>query len=105
VTAPFVPHEDIAEPPAVNVTVPVWPDPTVAVIVIAVPASRGDEGDAAIDTVEICFVIVKVAEVLDEYQLESPAFCAVIEQVPLDFCAVTVSPRVPESTQSELLVV
>jgi hypothetical protein len=48
---------------------------------------------------------VNVTEVLDAYQLLSPAFCAVIEQVPEDFCAVTVSPRVPDRTQSLLLVV
>jgi hypothetical protein len=47
-------------------------------------------------------VIVKVAALLAAYQLLSPAFVTVIEQVPEDFCAVTVSPLVPLSTQSEL---
>jgi hypothetical protein len=47
-------------------------------------------------------VIVKVAALLAAYQLLSPAFVTVIEQVPEDFCAVTVSPLVPLSTQSAL---
>jgi hypothetical protein len=105
VTAPDDPHEVIGEPPALKVTVPVCPAPVVAVRVILVPSSFGEEGAAVNETVEICFVIVKVTDLLEAYQLASPAFCATIAQVPLAFCAVTVSPRVPDKTQSLLLVV
>ena len=104
VTAPETPHVVIAEPLALKVTVPVCPEPTVAEIVIVVPASRGDDGETLIDSVEACLVIVKLADLLAEYQFASPAFCATIVHVPEDFWAVTVSPRVPESTQSALLV-
>ena len=105
VTAPDDPQLEIADPPALKVTVPVWPAPVVAVSVIELPSSLGDEGAAVNETVESCLVIVKVADLLEAYQLTSPAFCAIIAHVPLAFCAVTVSPRVPDRTQSLLLVV
>ena len=94
VTAPDDPHEVMGEPPTVKVTVPLCPAPVVAVNVMLVPSSFGEEGEAVNETVESCFVIVNVADLLEAYQLSSPAFCAV-----------TVSPRVPDRTQSLLLVV
>jgi hypothetical protein len=105
VTAPDDPHEVMGEPPTVKVTVPLCPAPVVAVNVMLVPSSFGEEGEAVNETVESCFVIVNVADLLEAYQLSSPAFCAIITHVPLAFCAVTVSPRVPDRTQSLLLVV
>lgn len=99
-TTPDVPQEVIADPPALKVTVPVWPAPTVAVIATTEPSSRGEDGESAIERVETCFVIVNVADLLAEYQFASPALVTVIEHVPEAFCAVTVSPRVPLNTQS-----
>jgi hypothetical protein len=66
VTAPAVPQLPIALPPAVNVTVPVCPLPTVAVMVICVPSCRGEAGETAIERVDGCFTIVNVADLLAE---------------------------------------
>jgi hypothetical protein len=85
VTAPDDPQLEIGDPPALNVTVPVWPAPVVAVRVIELPSSLGDEGDAVNETVDTSFVIVKVADLLAAYELSSPAFCAMIAHVPLAF--------------------
>lgn len=74
VTAPESPQVVIAELLALKVTVPVCPEPTVAVTVIVVPASRGDEGEMLIDIDESCLVKVKLADLLAEYQFASPAF-------------------------------
>ena len=73
-TAPEVPHVVIAELFALKVTVPVCPEPTVAEIVIVVPASRGEVGETLIASDEGRFVIEKLADLLAEYQFASPAF-------------------------------
>ena len=57
-TLPLVPHVEIWDPLALKVTVPVFPLFTVAVIVIAVLASRGDEGETAIETPLASLVMV-----------------------------------------------
>ena len=69
-----MPHEVIGELFALKVTVPVCPEPTVAEIVIEVPASRGDDGETLIESEDARFVIVKPAALLAEYQFASPAF-------------------------------
>jgi hypothetical protein len=68
-------------------------------MVIGVPSIRGETGETAIERVATSLTIVNVADLLAEYQLLSPAFVTVIEQVPEAFWAVTVSPRVPLRTQ------
>ena len=85
VTAPEFPQEEIGVPANLNVTVPLCPAPVVAVKVTTDPASRGDAGDALREIVESCFESENEADLLAEYQFASPAFCATIAQVPVDF--------------------
>jgi hypothetical protein len=51
-------------------------------MVIGVPSIRGETGETAIEIEETSFTSVNVADLLAEYQLSSPAFVTVIEQVP-----------------------
>jgi hypothetical protein len=82
VTAPETPQVEIADPLALNVTVPVFPEPTVAVKVTVAPATRGVEGDAAKETDPSVFTNVKVVALLAAYQFASAALVTVIEHEP-----------------------
>ncbi len=99
VTAPLEPQPEIAVPLALKVTVPVAPLVTVEESNIAELVGLSDEAEVSVKCGAV-FESVNVAVVEVEFQFESPAFVAVIVQVPLPEAAVKILLPTPEIGQA-----